>query len=1284
MSEKIQSKIILEVDKASVKKAEKEVKDLWKSIEEEAKIEVEVDTGKAEKDIKVFARDTGEELDKVKLQEIELDTAQAKIKAEWLAKELRNLKKLDELELLLNVSESEKDIAKVQARIDKLQKSSKTRVELEIETTQAKKEFTELNRRYNNFLNLWDETNSRFQVPFKKVEKAIKDTRAEMIKLWKSTKDIDKLEKEVEQLNKDLESWKIDAKEYWKAMEDIGKKAKKNTGWMSNLGDSIASLWKKAGAIGAVVVSLWAIATKLWEIDTVLTQLDIWTALNSKEIKEFEKGAVDLQKKGLWPWADIMKNLWEVNRQTWKTWVKAIKETERALVVAKASWLDFNEVLRAWDKVQKNFWVNSKKAFDILLKGYQKWWNAWNDFLDSITEYSSDIADAGWDYEKFVNWIIKAQELWIRNSDQFADAYREWLIRIQEFDNKNIIKAYDEIWRSYEDFQKWLKNWTTTVEEEMSTVVREILKIEDPILKNKLLVDTIWTKYEDNGIKIVEALANQENALWETVWTTEEATKTIEKSWAWLTWKIAWYWTQLTLFWKDWVLKLIEYFWQLAEYIQGTEIFASIVDNVKILQNAFIKLGDFINSKFWDEFKTLFEWFWTLVSWTIQAVLIPIGLLIKAFSWLSETLSKNREDVWVWGTTIQIIFEWVKGFLQQLMNIFEFALWFIWNAFKVFGWILTGDTEKIKEWVVGIFNNLKTFVINIFTTMFDTLFGVFDTSLENIKTSVSNFFSNLKTSFFNWLNNIVTSIKNFFTNSYNTFAVWFAKIVLKVTTFFSTLIAKFLKWWKDIITNLASWITGWIWKVWVAMSNLWKKVIDTLKSLPKEALKWWGNLASAFSDGIKSKINKLKWSLKSFAGSVKSFIWVESPTKEWPLAIDQSIWGANLWKAFANWIDKSKKYLKGKLNDFSAFAKKGLESIKIQPDINNFDWLENKYKTQTSVSGAISKENTKLGNLEFWSNDFEDTKKRIELLKELQKKYNGELTTNEKELADTQQERLDLVAGLMKEQEKLASDYYKELDTWIEKSTKKMEDFTKEIEKSNEKIKDLSDELSNLDNETWLDLAKRKLEIEKELAKLKEDNTQIERASNVSDSTLDRTTKTEIRGVDIDKIRKYKELVEELKTIDESALITQEIQVEAELLESETKTDKILRELQEKKDSIQEEIEAENEKILAFEEQKAQEKLILDDLFEHKKNLEEEFTGVFENEVNKQIAIMEQMRLKAIAVAKARDKAGISTNVTNNNDVNINLNSVNSESVDIKNISNALSKQIDLSSKWIN
>jgi len=54
----------------------------------------------------------------------------------------------------MDVSDSEKDIAKVQARIDKLQKSSKTRVELEIETTQAKKEFTELNRRYNNFLNL--------------------------------------------------------------------------------------------------------------------------------------------------------------------------------------------------------------------------------------------------------------------------------------------------------------------------------------------------------------------------------------------------------------------------------------------------------------------------------------------------------------------------------------------------------------------------------------------------------------------------------------------------------------------------------------------------------------------------------------------------------------------------------------------------------------------------------------------------------------------------------------------------------------------------------------------------------------------------------------------------------------------------------------------------------------------------------------------------------------------------------------------------------------------------
>ncbi len=76
-------------------------------------------------------------------------------------------------------------------------------------------------------------------------------------------------------------------------------------------------------------------------------------------------------------------------------------------------------------------------------------------------------------------------------------------------------------------------------------------------------------------------------------------------------------------------------------------------------------------------------------------------------------------------------------------------------------------------------------------------------------------------------------------------------------------------------------------------------ISNVLGLLPQEALEWGKNLMDSFVNGIKSKLNTIPDALKGAADTVKSWIGVESPTKEGPLRSNH-LWGGNLITSLSN------------------------------------------------------------------------------------------------------------------------------------------------------------------------------------------------------------------------------------------------------------------------------------------------------------------------------------------------------------------------------------------------
>ena len=151
------------------------------------------------------------------------------------------------------------------------------------------------------------------------------------------------------------------------------------------------------------------------------------------------------------------------------------------------------------------------------------------------------------------------------------------------------------------------------------------------------------------------------------------------------------------------------------------------------------------------------------------------------------------------------------------------------------------------------------------------------------------------------------------------------------------------------------------------MSSVPFIIVLLQSNLILDAKTWWANLWKSFADWIKSKINEVWNSVKWIATKVKNFIWVESPTKEWPLAIDQSIWWKNLVKAVAKWINEEKWTIEKEILDIS----------KEMEEISN---LWEKYKTISSVSRRRWTLRQKLDKTEFWTTEFSKIQKELRLL----------------------------------------------------------------------------------------------------------------------------------------------------------------------------------------------------------------------------------------------------------------------------------------------------------------
>ncbi|MDP9764865.1 phage tail tape measure protein [Deinococcus enclensis] len=189
----------------------------------------------------------------------------------------------------------------------------------------------------------------------------------------------------------------------------------------------------------------------------------------------------------------------EVRRQM-KTLTEGELEaaTNAAAALADTFGTEVGEQAQAANTLMNDFGLTSQQAFDFLAKGFQDGLNNSGDFLETITEYSTQFKNGGASAEEFYSILSTGAQGGMLGTDKAADAFKEFVVRIQD-GSKSTGTALDELGIDAGKLLKDMGNGTVTAADAFDLVLDRLRSTKDSNVQMQAGVALIGSQFEDLG-----------------------------------------------------------------------------------------------------------------------------------------------------------------------------------------------------------------------------------------------------------------------------------------------------------------------------------------------------------------------------------------------------------------------------------------------------------------------------------------------------------------------------------------------------------------------------------------------------------------------------------------------------------------------------------------------------------------------------------------------------------------------------------------------------------------
>jgi len=128
---------------------------------------------------------------------------------------------------------------------------------------------------------------------------------------------------------------------------------------------------------------------------------------------------------------EVDTSLRSVQAQFQVTGEEANRLNEEIRVVADVFGKDYNEVIQAGNALSKQFGISGQEALEIINQGFEKGADSRGNFLDQISEYSTQFKTAGLSASEMVATISQTENMGLF-SDKGIDAIKEATVSLRE------------------------------------------------------------------------------------------------------------------------------------------------------------------------------------------------------------------------------------------------------------------------------------------------------------------------------------------------------------------------------------------------------------------------------------------------------------------------------------------------------------------------------------------------------------------------------------------------------------------------------------------------------------------------------------------------------------------------------------------------------------------------------------------------------------------------------------------------------------------------------------
>jgi TP901 family phage tail tape measure protein len=258
-----------------------------------------------------------------------------------------------------------------------------------------------------------------------------------------------------------------------------------------------------------------------------MKEVQAQTGATDEEIAKLRKTAEAVYVTGLGEsFEDVAQTMSVVERTTGAADEQLEQMTADALVLSEVFDTDVSESVRAVDQAMIAFGEEGTHVFDLMTRTMQETGDPMDDLADTINEYSTNFAEAGFSADQMFNVLTSGLEAGAWNFDKVGDVVREFFIRLED-GSDTTAEALDGLGLPVQEFLGDLADGTITGADAMSTIIQELQKIEDPIKRNQLGVALFGTMWEDMGDSVILALDPALDKLGEVEGATQQAGETV-------------------------------------------------------------------------------------------------------------------------------------------------------------------------------------------------------------------------------------------------------------------------------------------------------------------------------------------------------------------------------------------------------------------------------------------------------------------------------------------------------------------------------------------------------------------------------------------------------------------------------------------------------------------------------------------------------------------------------------------------------------------------------------